>query len=490
MQHREIDGLNKKTICSGCAGESYLSNEIEQKGRKRVCSYCGEKGKSFKLDEFAERIEQAFDDHYTRTAENPDAIQWMMIKDKESDYEFEREGQRTADAIMNAADIPDEAASDVQAILADKHGDFEMDKMGEETPFAEDAYYEEIMPGDADWQESWRSFERTIKSEARFFSRTAAGQLSALFDDIDELRTHDKKSLIVNAGPRKKLKYLYRARAFQSEERLETALMRPDRELAAPPSSLAAAGRMNAKGISAFYGATEPHIALAEVRPPVGSQVAIGRFEIVRPLRLLDLNKLKNIRVTGSIFDPGYARRLGRMMFLRKLTDRLSRAVMPDDQDFEYLATQAIADYLATEGRVPLDGIVFPSVQAGNKGVNVVLFHKASRTAELDLPKGTEIEAHTWQDYSDGPEREYRVIERVPPPEPEKSPKKGPLDITDFDWGNFEEIYRDYDARPVTLKIDPDEVTVHIVEAVRFETEDHKVRRYRWEKKDDKDLPF
>lgn len=102
---------------------------------------------------------------------------------------------------------------------------------------------------------------------------------------------------------------------------------------------------MNAKGISAFYGATEPHIALAEVRPPVGSQVAIVRFEIVRPLRLLDLNKLEQIQESGSIFDPGYARRLGRMMFLTKLSGRISRPVMPDDQDNEYLATQAVADY-------------------------------------------------------------------------------------------------------------------------------------------------
>jgi len=62
--------------------------------------------------------------------------------------------------------------------------------------------------------------------------------------------------------------------------------MRPDRDMGAPPSSLPAAGRMNAKGISTFYGATDPQIALAEVRPPVGSQVAIAYFEIIRPLRL------------------------------------------------------------------------------------------------------------------------------------------------------------------------------------------------------------
>jgi len=49
---------------------------------------------------------------------------------------------------------------------------------------------------------------------------------------------------------------------------------------------------MNARGVSVFYGAIDPRVALAEVRPPVGSRVAVARFEIIRPLRLLDLNAL------------------------------------------------------------------------------------------------------------------------------------------------------------------------------------------------------
>ncbi|MFK4535162.1 hypothetical protein ABIA00_003345 [Bradyrhizobium ottawaense] len=51
-------------------------------------------------------------------------------------------------------------------------------------------------------------------------------------------------------------------------------------------------------------------------------------------------------------------------MFLRTLSARITRPVMPDDEHFEYLATQAVADFLATESSVPIDGIIFPSVQA------------------------------------------------------------------------------------------------------------------------------
>jgi len=486
MAHLPVEKLKEKIICADCVSEEYLSAEIARDGTERVCDYCGESAQSYTLEELARRIGQAFDEHFTRTRSEPDGFEWAMQKDPELNYSWEREGEQTIYAIMNAADISEDAAGDIQTILADECGDLEMDQMGEEAPFAEDAHYEEIMPGDEEWQEGWRLFERTIKSEARFFSRTAAAQLSALFDDIDQLRTRANEALVVGAGPGTELRELYRARTFQSEDRLRAALMRPDRELGAPPPSIAAAGRMNAKGISTFYGATEPHIALAEVRPAVGSQVAITRFEIVRPLCLLDLNRLEQLSENGSIFDPGYARRLGRMMFLRKLTGRLSRPVMPDDQENEYLPTQAIADYLATEGKVPLDGIIFPSVQAGNEGVNVVLFQKASRTEEFKIPQGTVLSADTWSDTADGPERDYIVIEEVPP-EQEKSAALSFCDPPAIDWTEWS---GSDDDRRITLKVDLASIKVHIVEAVEFKTTEHTVKRHRWAKVDERDRPF
>lgn len=481
MEKSDVDELRKEAICANCIGDSFLSKQIKAEGIKRACRYCGKKATSFTLEEMAGIVETAFESHYSRTATDMDGLEWAMHRDPESTYEWEREGEQTVYAIMNAAEIDEQAAQDIQQILADEHSDIEMDRMGEETPFADDAHYEEIMPGDSEWRESWHSFERSIKSEARFFSRTAAVQLAALFDDIGTMRTRSGKPLIVKAGPGTALDHLFRARVFQADARLIKALERPDRELAAPPSAVAAAGRMNAKGISTFYGATDEAIALAEVRPPVGSQVAIARFEITRPLELLDLNALSEIHETGSIFDPSYARRLSRMMFLRSLCQRVSRPVMPDDQDFEYLPTQAIADYLATESKVPLDGILFPSVQAGGGGLNVVLFHKASLCAELEFPKGTELEGSTARQYAEGWEREYTVVESVPPEEPNKEPEGKPAIGLTFDPTSWDEL-QNGDFRDPALCIDPQSVKVHIVESVNFATSEHTVKRHRWAK--------
>lgn len=477
MQNLEVDDTDEKAICASCVGEKYLKAEIENQGTRRVCHYCGETENSFTLDEIAERIEQAFYNHFSRTAQGPDAFESAMLSDRESNYSWDREGQQTVYAIMDAAEISEQAAGDIQSILSDNYGDYDAAISGEETAFDSDAYYEEIMPGDEEWQASWRAFEKTIKSEARFFSRTGAAQLAALFDDIETMRTRDGQALIVAAGPGTDLTHLYRARAFQSDSKLIDALKRPDLELSAPPSALAAAGRMNAKGISAFYGATDIDIALAEVRPPVGSQVGVARFEIIRPLRLLDLNKLKGVHETGSIFDPGYASRLGRMMFLRSLSEKMARPVMPDDQDFEYLPTQAVADYLATEGKVPLDGILFPSVQADSKGVNAVLFYKASRCETLEIPEDTEIDARTSQLYEEGLEPEYTVIEWVPEPKP-KEPKHDPHP---FDFEMFDpENSASADNRQMTLRIDLESIKVHVIESVKFTTTQHTAKRHRW----------
>jgi len=290
---------------------------------------------------------------------------------------------------------------------------------------------------------------------------------------------------VVDAGPGKALSALYRARVFQANEKLEEALARPDRHLGSPPSVQAAAGRMNARGISVFYGASAPEVALAEVRPPVGSQVAVARFEIIRPIRLLDLTAFDTVRMRGSIFDPGYAGRLERASFLRSLSQRMTRPVMPDDEAFDYLATQAVADFLATSLAGNIDGIIFPSAQVTGEALNVVLFHKAAFVEIEEVPAGTKVRVSLGLNTEDGWERDYAVTEQVP-----KKSEQSPLPCRDWP-PNFADLivspppdmppYEAGSGLP-TLKIDHKSIEVHIVRAVEFKTDRYAVSRYRWEK--------
>ena len=481
MHPDDTDELKAKRICYQCVGESHLSEEIEQGGQVAQCSYCEETEKTFTIEEMADRVETAFDARYTVTSDQPNSWQQSLLSDRESNYDWERDGEPVVDAIENAAEIPHAAAEDIQAILDDRFEDFEAAKMGEETEFSSGTYYEEKGTSDQAWQEEWRKFEQSLKTEARFFSRTAAAHLALIFGEIDKLKTRDGRPLLVEGGPNLALDHLYRARVFQSGQKLEEALCRPDLHLGSPPATLASAGRMNARGISVFYGATDARVAIAEVRPPVGSKAAVAKFNIVRPLRFLDLTALEDVHDGGSIFDPSLKVRLERAAFLQSLGKRITKPIMPDDEAFDYLATQAIADFLATENEPRLDGIIFESAQS-KKGRNVVLFHKAARVDELELPVGTEIEASSGSYYEDGWEIGYEVSEYVPP-SPAAPPK-----VDDNVLGVFSDVgmlYRsDGDFRVVTLRIDPTSVEVHQIDWVEFQSTANKVARDRREKRD------
>ncbi|UVM74016.1 RES family NAD+ phosphorylase [Pseudomonas alvandae] len=460
-------------LCFRCVLEPFLSFDVSTTGEIAVCSYCGKKNQCWPIELLADRIEQAFEDHYVRTPTEPDDWQQSLLRDSESDYEWDRDGEPVREAIEGAAQIPDDAVSDVLEILGDRHFDFDTAAMGVEYEFSPESHYERKNSNDSIWQYEWRCFEKTLKTEARYFSRGAADHLAAVFGGIDELSTSDGKPVVVDVGPSAPINMLFRARVFQSEERLKEALCRPDRHLGSPPARAAATGRMNARGISVFYGATSQSVALAEVRPPVGSYVALAPFKIIRPLRLLDISALEKAADYGSIFDPALLARTERAVFLQSLSRIMTRPVMPDDQEFDYLATQAVADFLATENLPMLDGILFKSTQSTD-GDNIVLFHKASRVKSMDLPTGVKLNAETVSWDSDGGYPEYNVWEQVPvPDEAEDSPKLRPWAVTP------PSVREDEDMREDTLDVIPTSVEVHHVKRVKVECDAHLVTRHR-----------
>src|SRR5690242_20892082 len=82
----------------------------------------------------------------------------------------------------------------------------------------------------------WRSFENSLKTDARFLNGMAANLLTSIFASLDELKTAEGRPLIVDAGPGTDFQSVYRARIFQSGEELEVALCRPDIHLGPPPA--------------------------------------------------------------------------------------------------------------------------------------------------------------------------------------------------------------------------------------------------------------
>lgn len=433
------------------------------------CRYCGDERLTISLEDLATHVEMAFSDHFERTASEPDGFEWAMQSDPESDYVWEREGDPAMWAIASAADVDEEIAEDIRLILEDRHYDHDQANVGEECPFVPESHYVAKAAGSGTFPFLWNRFASSLKFESRFFSAVGLHILNQIFFEIEKLHTNDGTPVLIEAGPTRAIKTLCRARVFEREDKeLEKALEVPWAELGTPPPHFAKAGRMNAPGVAVFYGALDADTAVAEVRPPVGSKVAVAQFHLSRDLRLLDVSALQTIKAVGSIFDPETIKKMEKANFFKILSREISRAIMPHEETSEYLPTQAVADYLANEAG--LDGMVFPSVQAGQKSSNVVLFHKSSRVGEVDYPPGTTIGADLMMSTGDGDFPDYKRWIRIPESPPPEKPETPEFPF-DFDPPETSPP----DRRTVSLTIDLETIQVLHIESVKFNCESHSV---------------
>ncbi len=415
---------DRRRLCSDCVFDVALQQRIVQEGTRATCSYCGENGHTLSINEIADFVKDLLQQFY----------EWVESAHTEEDAVLRTpQGQPVNQVIDSLVDARVSVAEEIRKLLADLDA-ADPDKwnlaLGLFNPGARYARRQTLETYELEM--SWLGFERNLKTQTRYFNRRADDLLRSIFEGMDGRRAIDGRPIVVVAGPEKDFSTFYRARVFQKEEEFRKALKRPHVNVGPPPPSDATAGRMNAAGISVFYGATTPEIALSEVRPPVGSKVLIGSFEVIRTLRLLDLVALAELAdENGSLFDNEYVDRLRRGEFLRGLTQRFSKPVMPNDQALEYLPTQAVADFLAASAEPPFDGVLYPSVQhsqihrarrryrlfGANRryACNVVLFHQAARVQCLNeaedlfvtdgsfffwdsetLDQGPEVEYSTW----------------------------------------------------------------------------------------------
>lgn len=266
------------------------------------------------------------------------------------------QGKSLADIIMGLTGADVNLVNDLQFCLMQGHKS--ESKSG--NPFDKNALYKLDNSLLFSWDEQWTKLKSHILKENRFFNKNVERDLKLMIDGISKL-TPPKGTSFINEYDEGQLK-IFRARVFQSSDKLKDALRKPVQKLGPPPSRLAIDGRLNARGIAAFYGATDPVLAIAEVRPPVSSEVVVAAFENVRQLRLLDIEALKSI-VRTSLLDPSYEEKAPIEEFLANFGDMISAPVMPDDEPFDYLITQAVADYMSERDKPTLDGILYRSTQ-------------------------------------------------------------------------------------------------------------------------------
>ena len=388
-----MNNVNNKFVCNTCVKESYLVKAIQDLNRYQKCSYCHNDGYCISIIELSKKVETVLETHFEYTPFRGAFKQWDPYKDYKGDsltYE-----------IVSLVNANENISTDLIHRMATRQNDYSgSDGWIWSEKYQIAIYYKYVGYKNDQAVEKWGEFKESLLHESRFYNKDAKNYLDTIFATILEIERDDNLPVTVTLIPGENSASFYRARVLLSFNQIDEVKADPEKKLGSPPKENLKAGRMNAHGISLFYGAFDEDTALNEVRPSVGSYVAAAKFEVIHELTLLDLSALKNISrpepnistlsssrqghkvkfgtKVYSIFDPVYQNKIRDVTFLSIFSERLSTPIMPGSEALDYIPTQYISEYIENQLHKKYDGIIFPSTQRKGKKRNVALFHKAS----------------------------------------------------------------------------------------------------------------
>jgi hypothetical protein len=156
-----------------------------------------------------------------------------------------------------------------------------------------------------------------------------------------------------------------------------------------PRSNQASEGRVNPRGIPCLYGATSPHIAVAEVRPWKGELVSVGTFSLCRDVKLIECLKYhdedKDYVFMNTLYVPTHRPDTDGVTYTPQqpadedisknvwthIDQAFSEPVTRDDDYADYAPTQISAEVFKEEG---YDGICYRSKLSSDRGCNIAFF--------------------------------------------------------------------------------------------------------------------
>ncbi len=362
-------------LCWECIADPVLRQWVKDNGHAGRCTFCDKRRVACTMPEVAREIDDTLREFY-RPAEET-----AHIVEESDNPQYWADGQDATEVIEEAAGVERSVAEAIDSYMSE---DESRDVRDGADAFYGGTLLEHIAIYPHEFMGIWLDFEMRLKHEVRFFDEAGRHSLDELFAELPSIAGG---KAIVTVDPGADFSTLYRARIADQKSDAEAILRNPGLHLGPPPVHRARAGRMNPIGIPAFYGAFSADAAIAEVRPPVGSTVAVGKFILLRTVRLLDVSFLPFAYHDESIFSPSYDHLRNKVGFLEKFHRRISRPVLPSDEALEYLPTQAVAAYV--QNVMGLDGMIYGSTQVGAERdvteqverslCNVVLFGDAAR---------------------------------------------------------------------------------------------------------------
>ena len=122
-----IQDEDTRRVCSKCVSDAVLADDIETRGARSRCTYCGKKRRVRTLGELAERIHEVLQEHFELISTDHRGL-------------WPDSGDPVTDVIADMAGLSEALACDVRELLSDRHGSSAV-KDGEDDPYASDAEY-------------------------------------------------------------------------------------------------------------------------------------------------------------------------------------------------------------------------------------------------------------------------------------------------------------------------------------------------------------
>ena len=221
------------------------------------------------------------------------------------------------------------------------------------------------------YEAKWNEFVADIRHAHRFFNPNTRGFLASLFSFLSASDGTLKPEClrIVPMGEE-----IFRARSAHSFGDAKRMKDDPVNQFGLAPKEMVGSQRMTPNGIPALYCAFERQTCLSEIRSITGDNVVSIAMTPTAQLTLLDLTKLENVKGPEmALLDPGQREFQHLQAFVRNLVKKMSRPKGRSDE-LIYISTQVVFEFLRLTFASQVHGLVFPSVQTGEKGTNLVLF--------------------------------------------------------------------------------------------------------------------
>lgn len=367
-------------ICIDCVKPESLKKHIALNGQTHGCQYCGKTGTAVAPDFLFGYI-------YDRVREN--------VADEDGLSQFEH-------GMIYEVGADDIAVQSIDIVLSEWFDlgeepyfddplngvppEFKINARGHETHFySDDGLLERNF-----YEDRWSALIEDIRHAHRFFNPKARGFLDAVFSFLltDEATLKPECVRTMACG-----EPLYRARSSDGYRQIKALVEDLRGQFGPTPKDKAGSQRMTPNGISALYCALERETCLSEIRSIAGDHVVSVGLTPTTELKLMDLTRLDRLEPRKrTLLDTGYLDNLHLKTFIHSLVKKMSRPKGRNDE-LSYLSTQVVFEYLRLRFGEQVDGLVFPSVQTGEQGTNVVLFPEVSIVSAVPLEMPDEMAA-------------------------------------------------------------------------------------------------